>query len=54
MNIFLMLVGNIYIWISDIMDMYYTNQESPNDDNGGYTSPNFSSHDHIPSDIQSG
>jgi len=40
--------------ISDIIDTYYTNQESPNDDNGGYISPNFSSHRHIPSDIQSG
>jgi len=42
------------IYISDIMDTYYTNQENPNDDNGGYISPNFSSHRHVPSDIQSG
>lgn len=49
-----MLIGNIYIWISDIIDTYFTNQESSNVDNGGYTSPNFSSQSHIPSDIQSG
>lgn len=30
------------------------NQESPNDDNGVYKSPNFSSHHRTPSDSQTG
>jgi len=41
-------------YISDVIDTCYTNQDSPNDDNGGYISPTISSHRNIPSDIQSG
>lgn len=39
---------------TDVIDTCYTNQESLNDDNGGYISPTISSHRNIPSDIQSG
>lgn len=41
-------------YISDTTDTCYTNQESPNDDNGGYISPTISSHRNLPSDVQSG
>jgi hypothetical protein len=42
------------IYISDVMDTSYINQESQNDDNGGYISPTFSSHRNTTLDIQSG